>query len=176
MVVWRVSLFGLICLLGVSIGQSQQSLTTQKELPAAIQLYLPEAPQPDDHESVSRTEIKPSGILFGNSGGLSARSSKPVSARLMDRKFYLLNGLHAGMAVFDVEMTQHCIAERRCRELNSILPSSNVGKLSVNFALVGYGAGASYWLRKHKSKIWWMSPVTGTVAHTFGVITGFTHQ
>jgi hypothetical protein len=94
----------------------------------------------------------------------------------MDKRYYFLNGLYAGMAVFDVELTQHCISERKCREANPVMPSSQAGQLSVNFALVAFDAGYSYWLKKHHHKVWWIPPLSGSVVHAVGVATGFEHQ
>jgi len=88
----------------------------------------------------------------------------------------LLNGLHLGMAVFDVELTQRCIAIHHCRETNPVLPSSQVGQLSINFAIVAYSSGITYWLKKRKSKVWWLPPSAGAVIHSVGVATGFEHQ
>lgn len=90
-------------------------------------------------------------------------------------KFFLLNALHLGMAVFDVEMTQHCIATHKCREGNPLMPSSAAGQLGVNFALVSYGSYSSYRLKKRGSPLWWVSPTTGAVAHGVGVATGLAH-
>jgi len=91
-------------------------------------------------------------------------------------KFFLLNALHMGMAVFDVAMTQHCIATNKCREGNPLMPSSAAGQLGVNFTLVSFGAYSSYRLKKHGSPLWWVSPMTGAVAHGVGVATGFAHR
>lgn len=45
-------------------------------------------------------------------------SAAPLKAsRIADSKYFLLNGTHLGMAVFDVEMTQRCIADHHCREV-----------------------------------------------------------
>ena len=63
------------------------------------------------------------------------------------------------MAVFDVEMTQRCISERKCREVNPLMPSSQTGQLSINFALVALDAWYSFWLKKHQHKVWWVPPV-----------------
>jgi len=95
---------------------------------------------------------------------------------IASRKYFLLNGFHAGLAVFDVEMTQRCINEHRCQELNPILPSSHVGKLGVSFAFVGYGAVTSYWLKKHNSRLWWLPPIVGSAGHSVGVASGFDHR
>jgi hypothetical protein len=100
----------------------------------------------------------------------------PTSPRTADTKFFLLNGIHLGMAVFDVEMTQRCIANHRCHETNPLMPSSQAGQLGINFALVGSGSLASYWLKKHQSRLWWLPPATGAAAHSYGVATGFEHQ
>jgi hypothetical protein len=88
----------------------------------------------------------------------------------------MLNGLHMGMAVFDVEMTQHCIADHHCREGNPIMPSSHAGQLSVNIALVGYGSYTSYKLKKRGSKLWRLSPMIGSAAHGAGAATGLVHR
>jgi hypothetical protein len=61
--------------------------------------------------------------------------------KIADSKFFLMNGIHLGMSVFDVEMTQRCIASHHCREVNPVMPSSHAGQLSVNFAIVAYNSG-----------------------------------
>ena len=96
--------------------------------------------------------------------------------RTLSSSFYLLNGLHLGMAVFDVEMTQRCIATHHCREGNPLMPSSLAGGLSVNLALVGTGSYISYRLKKHRASLWWLSPTVGTASHIVGVTTGLMHQ
>ena len=96
--------------------------------------------------------------------------------RTANSKFFLINGIHLGMAIFDVEMTQRCIASHHCREANPLMPSSQAGQLSVNFAVVAYSSGISYWLKKHNSKLWWLPPSAGVAVHSVGVATGFEHQ
>jgi hypothetical protein len=104
------------------------------------------------------------------------RTSPASVPRVADFKFYALNGLHLGMAVFDVEMTQRCIAVHHCEEANPVLPSSQAGQLSVNFALVAFTSGVSYWLKKRHEKLWWLPPATSAGAHGIGAVTGFEHQ
>ncbi len=98
-----------------------------------------------------------------------------ASERVLDRKYYLLNGLHLGMELLDVELTQRCIANHQCVEGNPLMPSSRGGQLSVNFAYVGYSAFVSYRLKKRHLRLWWISPMTGLAAHTAGVTTGLMH-
>jgi hypothetical protein len=86
-----------------------------------------------------------------------------------------MNGLHLGMATFDVAMTQRCIADHHCQEGNPLMPSSLAGQLSIDFAYVGYGTFVSYRLKRHGSKLWWLSPTVGAAAHTVGVAIGFAH-
>ncbi len=100
----------------------------------------------------------------------------PAVPRTADSKFFWLNGIQLGMAVFDVEMTQRCIANHHCREANPVMPSSQGGQLSINLALVAYSSGISYWLKKHNSKVWWLPPSAGIGIHSAGVVTGFEHQ
>jgi hypothetical protein len=97
----------------------------------------------------------------------------PIKPRIIDRRYLLLSGVHLGMAVFDVEMTQHCIAEHKCREGNPIMPSSQVGQFGVSLGSVAVTAVGSYWSKKHHTKIWWIGPAAGIAAHTAGVATGF---
>lgn len=95
--------------------------------------------------------------------------------RTISRSFLLLNGLHLGLAVLDVELTQHCIANQKCVEGNPLMPSSRAGQLAVNFASVSYGTFASYKLKKHDCKLWTLSPIVGISAHTLGAATGIAH-
>jgi hypothetical protein len=96
--------------------------------------------------------------------------------RILDPKFFLINGLHLGLAALDVALTQHCIANQHCREGNPLMPSSFAGQFAVDSALVTTGAFVSYRLRKQDSKLWWLSPVIGASAHTAGAITGFLNR
>lgn len=98
-----------------------------------------------------------------------------IAPRTLSDGFFLTNGLHLGMSIFDVAMTQHCIADYHCREGNPLMPSSLAGQLSVNFAYVGYGTFMSYRLKKHGSKLWLLSPAVGIAAHTVGVASGLAH-
>jgi hypothetical protein len=123
--------------------------------------------------------------MSSSNGGASASPSaagsifappSSVHPRILDSKFFLLNGLHLGMAFFDVGMTQHCIAVHQCQEGNPMMPSSLSGQLGVDFAFASYGTFASYKLKKHGSKLWWLSPVIGAGAHGAGVASGFAHR
>ena len=118
------------------------------------------------------------GMLSGSSSSAGFVLVPPAakSPRTLSAGFLLLNGLHLGMAVFDVEMTQHCIANHHCVEGNPLMPSSQAGQLSVNFAIVGLGTLASYKLKKQDSKLWLLSPTVGIAAHAAGVATGFAHR
>jgi hypothetical protein len=111
--------------------------------------------------------------VVSQTGTVASALERP---RIADRKYFWLNGMQLGMAVFDVEMTQRCIADRRCREANPVMPSSHIGQLSVNFALVAYTSGVSYWLKKRRSKIWWLPSSASIAVHSVGVATGFEHQ
>jgi hypothetical protein len=96
---------------------------------------------------------------------------RPVSPN-----YLALNGLHLGLALLDVQLTQHCIADHHCVEGNPLMPSSRSGQLSIDFAYVGYSAFVSYRLRKqNKAHLWWISPVTGIAAHALGVASGLGH-
>lgn len=111
------------------------------------------------------------------SGADFTRIVPPARVRpFIGLNFYLLNGLHLGMAVADVEITQHCISTRRCRESNPLVPSSQAGALSVNIALVGYGAWLSHGMKRNRSRLWWLSPTSGIAGHVAGIIAGAMNQ
>jgi len=118
------------------------------------------------------------GMLSGSSSsaGFALASPAHKEPRPLSPGFFLLHGAHLGMAVFDVEMTQHCIANHHCVEGNPLMPSSQAGQLGVSFAFVGLGAFASYKLKKQDSKLWLLSPTVGIAAHAVGVATGFKHR
>ena len=117
------------------------------------------------------------GMLSGYSSSAGSVFVAPVTKvpRTLSSGFFLFHGLHLGMAVLDVEFTQHCIANHHCVEGNPLMPSSHAGQLGINFALVGYGAFVSYKLKKQDRKLWVLSPTVGIAAHTVGVATGITH-
>jgi hypothetical protein len=106
-------------------------------------------------------------------GLLPAPPVAPTRPRILDRSYLLLNGVHLAMALVDVEMTQHCMAEHKCREGNPIMPSSQAGQISVSLGFVTYTAVVGYWMKKHNMRIWWMAPTVGIAAHTAGAAASF---
>lgn len=138
------------------------------------------------------TELMASVMVPGNGGSESTSSvgapagsfasgferppALPISSRTLSMSFFSMQGLHLGMALLDVGLTQHCIADHHCREGNPLMPSSRGGQLSIDFALVGYGAFVSYRMKKHNARLWWLTPATGAVAHVAGAATGFIHR
>ena len=109
-------------------------------------------------------------------GFVSSRLSPAVARPVLNKTYIVLNGLHLGMALADVEMTQHCIADHRCKEGNPMMPSSQAGQISVSVGIFAYAAGSSYWLKKHKSKMWWAPPAVGVVAHVIGFASGLRYR
>ncbi|MBV8632571.1 MAG: hypothetical protein JOZ83_16715 [Silvibacterium sp.] len=129
--------------------------------------------------SYSNAGLLPSGLHFKTASPTTIVAVPPAipgPSRTADSRYFLVNGSFLGMAVFDVEMTQHCIADRHCREQNPLMPSSHAGQLGLNLGLVAGVSGASYWLKKHRSSLWWLPSATGIAAHSAGVASGFEHQ
>jgi hypothetical protein len=138
---------------------------------------IPQAPQPQLALTAEGSPIGVSSRMMpGFSSGAVFSPSRPaVNPRIVDGTFLMVNGLHLGMAILDEELTQRCIGSHQCRESNPLMPSSQAGQLTVDLALVSYGAGLSYWLKKHKSRRWWFPPASGIAAHTAGAATGMLH-
>ena len=129
---------------------------------------------PDAEASVSRS----SEVYLFPSASPGALYVQPnyKRQRTFDSKFFVINGLHLGLAALDLGLTQHCIANHHCREGNPLMPSSFAGQFAVDSAFVGTGAFVSYRLKKQNSKLWWLSPVVGISAHTAGAMTGFLNR
>jgi hypothetical protein len=126
--------------------------------------------------SLSSSSFAPGAVAPEPSAGGFTRASPVIRRRPIFANYLLLNGLHFGMAMLDVEMTQHCVADHHCREGNPLMPSSLAGQLGINLSLVGYGSFMSYRLKKHDSHFWWIVPVAGIAAHGAGVATGLAHR
>ena len=166
---WSV---GLVIALGAWACVAQETSTQIEQLPSApqaqMQLTLSARNSPE--------RIVPSAAP---SYALAVSGTRPVPVKppsTIDAKFLLVNGLHLGTAILDIELTQSCIASHHCQEGNPIMPSSQAGQLAVSFAFVAYGSGVGYWLKKHKSRMWWLPATAGIAGHTAGAATGFAHQ
>ena len=90
--------------------------------------------------------------------------------------FFLLNGLNIGMTGLDMGLSQHCIAEHRCREANLLMPSSLAARISLVAAFAALGAYVSHRMKIRGDRLWWVPPLFGTVAHGVGVASGFAQQ
>ena len=171
------SAFLLICLQSSLVGWPQEKPSTTIDGNTVLATRL-ETPLFAPQGLVTAYGLSDSHVGDGasSSAHIVVGSAPVAKPEVMDKRYYFLNGLHLGMAVFDVEMTQRCISEQRCREVNPFMPSSQTGQLSINFALVALDAWYSFWLKKHQHKVWWVPPVSGSVVHAVGVATGFEHQ
>lgn len=168
----RCAAFALFTVVGGALAYSQGAAVPFHQIQRDAQLQTLRAA--NDPDSAVVMGALPSSLPAG--GLVSVRPASPVNHRILDRYFFLLNGVHLGMAVFDVEMTQHCMAEHKCQEGNPIMPSSHAGQIGVSFGFVAYTAAGSYWMKKHKSKIWWAPSAAGIAAHAAGLATGFVHR
>jgi len=120
--------------------------------------------------------VSESSVAVSSSAGYVLPAPAYKRERTVSSTYLLWNGLHLGMAAFDVAMTQHCIADHHCREGNPMMPSSLKAQLGVDFSLVGYGAFIGYEAKKHDNKIWWLPSAIGVTAHAAGVATGFVNR
>jgi hypothetical protein len=92
-----------------------------------------------------------------------------------DTGLLVINSLHIGAAALDIALTKHCIDNHTCREGNPLMPSNVGGQIGVDLALVSYSSFVSYKLKKHNSKVWWLSPALGTSTHIAGIASGLSH-
>ena len=167
------TMFGVVMAFGCLACSAQVTPGPIRQLNQEARLS---ALAPAHFSEISFTRPSEMPAASSSSTGFDLAASKNKFPRTASTGFFLLNGLHLGMAIFDVEMTQHCLADHHCVEGNPLMPSSMGGQLGVNFAIVGLGTLASYRLKKNDSKLWILSPTVGIAAHTLGVATGFAHR
>lgn len=127
-------------------------------------------------DNLFSSSLSPGAGLSGSGGGGFRRAEPVTIHRALGSRFFLMNGLHLGTAVLDVEMTHLCIQTHHCREGNPLMPSSLAGALSVEVGLVGYGSYVSYRMKKNRSHKWWLSPAIGIAGHIVGAATGIAHH
>jgi len=174
----RGAMLSLAIAMGGCACSAQQTTVSfrqiEKDAKLSATLSLPDS----ELSSSLDAGILSSGLASSGFSGAGFTRTTPTAARhrTLDTSFYLLNGVDLGMAVLDVEMTQHCIATHKCREGNPLMPSSQAGALSMSIGLVGVGTWASYRLKKHESRIWWLSPTSGIAGHFVGVASGLIHR
>ncbi|MGC1462977.1 MAG: hypothetical protein WA802_12295 [Terracidiphilus sp.] len=173
----RGTTLGLAVALATLATSAQENRIPLKQIEMDAQnlQLLATAAAPDNEAAAEHAN----GMLSGtssSSGGFVLPAPAVKLPRTLSPGFFLLNGAHLGLAVFDVEMTQHCLADHHCVEGNPLMPSSRAGQLGLNFALFGYGSFMSYRLKRQERRLWMLSPVVGIVAHTVGVATGFAHR
>jgi len=172
-----VCAIGAILLAGVATATAQQSSIPLEKFP--LEVSAPTQPNfsfentGTDSYSSSLSQLSPPSESIGT--GMMIAVSPVPEHKVLDRNYYLLNGLHLAMGLLDVALTQRCINDHQCTEGNPLMPSSLGGQLSVNFAYFGYAAFFSYNLKKRHSRLWWISPTSGIATHTVGVATGLMH-
>lgn len=159
--------------MGAFTGSAQQATIPFTQLEKNAQLTA-SVETPGNEVAISRSNGL-AAASFSSSSAMTLVPSAHKPPRILDKSYFLINGSHLGLALFDVATTQHCIAAGTCREGNPLMPSSAAGQVGVAFALVGYASFISYKLKKEKSKLWWVSPAIGIGAHAAGVATGFAH-
>jgi hypothetical protein len=93
--------------------------------------------------------------------------------RTIDKPFVALNASYYAAGLLDVAITQDCIRAGTCAEANMLMPTSAWGQFGVVTGATALTTFSSYELKKHgHTRLWWVPPVIGIVAHTYGGATG----
>lgn len=88
---------------------------------------------------------------------------------VMDKSFWIVNGVQAGMTWADFALTQHCIDNHRCVEGNPLMPDSIGGKVGVAAGESAYSFVMSYYGKKWGMRSWYLLPVFNMAAHSYGI-------
>lgn len=131
---------------------------------------------------IERAEISALSAKLASGSFLTSSPADPIVRRFpvtrapdkprLGAGFFLLNGLNLGMTGLDIGLSQHCIAEHRCREANLLMPSSLAARISIVAAFAALGAYVSHRMKVRGNRLWWAPPLFGTVAHGVGVVSG----
>jgi hypothetical protein len=99
-------------------------------------------------------------------------SPKEKASTVVDTKFVTMSALAMGLTIVDIEMTQHCLGNGTCQELNPLMPHSRAGMYAVNIPVNAAAMYLSYRLKASGHKSWWIAPLAISGAHAVGA--GFT--
>lgn len=89
--------------------------------------------------------------------------------KVIDRNFILLGALAFGLTAADIELTQHCLKAKTCKELNPTLPLSRWGMYATNTPV---NLAVMYFAYRRKAsgkRGWWVAPLIDTGIHGVGI-------
>lgn len=95
--------------------------------------------------------------------------SQPGRRKVIDRNFILLSALTFGLTAADIELTQHCLSEKTCVELNPTLPHSRWGMYAANTPV---NLAVMYFACRRKAsgkRGWWIAPLIDSGIHGVGI-------
>lgn len=147
------------------------SVSALGQLPEAIEPAAPNAaettliiqPPPEVLAARRALERMPVGVDY-----LIEPAQQP-KRKVIDRNFLLLAGLTFALTAADIELTQHCLKEKTCVELNPTLPLSRWGMYATNTPV---NLAVLYWSYKRKKAGkfgWWIAPVVDIGIHGVGI-------
>ena len=93
-----------------------------------------------------------------------------ITEKVIDKNYFIINGLHAATAITDIVTTHSCVKDNTCHEDNPILGTSLTRACFINVATVSLGAIFSYEMKKRDIKFWYIVPSIGTASHSFGIV------
>ena len=98
-----------------------------------------------------------------------------VQTKVVDTRFLINSSFLVGSSAFDVETTFAALKNPHVREGNPIMkPFVNLGRPATYSFVGGMDAGSIYFSYRMKKsdkpglrKLWWIGPVSASVAHCF---------
>ncbi len=163
------------CRVPILLAQSQRAARMPaKRMPSEFQLArLTFSEDFSRRYLMAHSSPEPSTAASSSAGFTRAPAVR--SSGTFDARYVWLNGVQFSLAFADIETTQHCINEHTCKEGNPLMPSSQAGKISVSLGFAAFTAVASYRLKMHRSKGWWVAPAVSIAGHAVGVASGLAH-
>lgn len=162
----------IVCLaIPVSAGSLPDAPSVSSQVPDAIAITHSLGPentltiQPPPEVFAARRMLRQMPV----SGEFLIQPAQKPRGKVMDRNFLLLAGMTFAFTAADIELTQHCLREKTCIELNPTLPLSRWGMYATNTPV---NLAVLYWSykRKQAGKFgWWIAPLVDIGIHGVGI-------
>lgn len=104
---------------------------------------------------------------------ITVNTQSPRHDRVLDAKFFIVNGSSTAMTFLDYATSRHCVALHECIEANPLMPKSLGGMIFVGALSDTTISIYSYFLkRRHFRTTWAIGPTANAGLHLWGMHAG----
>lgn len=88
------------------------------------------------------------------------------------RAFWAATVAATALTVADIELSQACLRQTACTEVNPLLPRSHAAAYAIQLPLTAAGTWFGYHMKKHHQERWWLPQLGIITGHAIGVGSG----